>query len=419
MIYDNNKLLVDFLLFFTLFMALSWLSIRKFYGRQDQKGAAIGITISISLALAIGALAAGLSASFSTTFIKYALFFLGTFLVYSLITKLGKIESTWGKFAALLAAAVLLWLLFNVGNLFTWEGSMRPTGGGFLDNTKFTLGRLFDVPTRGASADLMPFLKWIFCILAGILVYYLIVKIWEIEKIWYKLLVVLAAILIAWLLCLAIGAATKKTGPEKSIWNKFTDWAKSVWPFGKGTTAKTDKAPEPEEVACSSEWSCDDWSECGEDGKQTRTCTDAKECNDDTNHPEEEQDCTPEVADCAPNWEYTKWSVCSAESKQTRTVTDKNNCGVDTNKPLAEQACTPKVAAPKACTPNWKCTGWNFCNKNGIQDQTCDDKNKCNTEENKPPIRQFCEACKDECTTQGITCQGIWKQRQTIHVWRR
>ena len=252
LIYDNNKLLVDFLLFFTLFMALSWISIRKFYGHQDQKGAAIGITISISLALAIGAMAAGLSASFSSPFIKYALFFLGTFLVYALITKLGKIESGWGRFAALLAAAVLLWLLFNVGNLMTWEGSLRPSGGGFLENTKFTVGRLFDVPTRGSNTDLMPFLKWIGCILAGILAYYLIVTIGKVENIWYKLLVVLVAILIAWLLCLAIGAfGEKKVGQEKgkSIWTKFTDWVTKIWPFGKGTTASPDKTPSAPEPA--------------------------------------------------------------------------------------------------------------------------------------------------------------------------
>ncbi len=336
LIYDNNKLLVDFLIFFTLFMALSWVSIRTFYNKPEQKGAATGIAISVSLALAIGAIAAGLSASFSSSFIKYALFFLGIVLVYLLITKLGKIESAWGKFAALLAAAILLWLLFNVGNLFTWEGSLRPSGEGFFDNAQFTVGRLFDVPTRGGSTDLMPFLKWIFCILAGILAYYLIVTIGKIEDIWYKLLVVLAAILIAWLLCLAIGAiGEKKTGSEKSIWDKFTNWVKEVWPFGKGTPDKTPEAPAPEEA------------DAEESSKKTKL--------------------TSEV--CTPKWTETEWSECK-NGKREMTRTDDNGCQdgqiIEESCVSSEQEKTGVIPTPTACTNECSTEG-NSCNGDTVQ----------------------------------------------------
>ncbi len=43
---------------------------------------------------------------------------------------------------------------------------------------------------------------------------------------------------------------------------------------------------------------------------------------------------------CTPSWSCTPWSICSSEGKQTRTCTDLRNCGTPYNKPAEEQTCT-------------------------------------------------------------------------------
>ncbi|MBU3942027.1 MAG: hypothetical protein KKF74_03890, partial [Nanoarchaeota archaeon] len=42
---------------------------------------------------------------------------------------------------------------------------------------------------------------------------------------------------------------------------------------------------------------------------------------------------------CIPDWQCTKWSKCSKEGTQTRTCTDKNNCRTTAGKPTETQSC--------------------------------------------------------------------------------
>jgi len=42
---------------------------------------------------------------------------------------------------------------------------------------------------------------------------------------------------------------------------------------------------------------------------------------------------------CTPDWQCTKWSRCSKEGTQTRRCTDKNNCRTTTGKPIEIQLC--------------------------------------------------------------------------------
>ncbi len=42
---------------------------------------------------------------------------------------------------------------------------------------------------------------------------------------------------------------------------------------------------------------------------------------------------------CIPNWQCTKWSKCSKEGTQTRICTDKNNCRTTSGKPIEKQLC--------------------------------------------------------------------------------
>ncbi len=53
---------------------------------------------------------------------------------------------------------------------------------------------------------------------------------------------------------------------------------------------------------------------------------------------------------CTPNWQTGTWGTC-ASSFQTRTVTDANNCNVTTNKPITYQYCTQTTTTPIVTTP--------------------------------------------------------------------
>ena len=60
---------------------------------------------------------------------------------------------------------------------------------------------------------------------------------------------------------------------------------------GVTTTTVTEEITTTVET-CKEEWSCTEWSECKEDGTQTRTCTDENECGTELYRPFESQPCT-------------------------------------------------------------------------------------------------------------------------------
>jgi hypothetical protein len=47
-----------------------------------------------------------------------------------------------------------------------------------------------------------------------------------------------------------------------------------------------------------------------------------------------------ETKDCLPNWQCSDWSICSSDKKETRTCEDKNKCDTLENKPEESRECS-------------------------------------------------------------------------------
>ena len=116
-VYDRHKDILDFGIFFILFLGVTWLSVRSFYSEKEQRNPALAIAIVVAIALAIAALKAGLSPSFASPFMKYVLFFLGVVLLYLLFIKLFHVETAGGRILGFLLAPLFLLLVFNLAHL--------------------------------------------------------------------------------------------------------------------------------------------------------------------------------------------------------------------------------------------------------------------------------------------------------------
>ena len=91
---------------------------------------------------------------------------------------------------------------------------------------------------------------------------------------------------------------------------------------------------------------------------------------------------------CLPNWNCTEWSECSKEGVQTRVCIDLNNCGKNETKPKEIQSCV--YTKPIICEEDWFCTDWSKC-INRTRTRVCIDLNNCNTTFNKPVETEECE----------------------------
>lgn len=61
---------------------------------------------------------------------------------------------------------------------------------------------------------------------------------------------------------------------------------------------------------------------------------------------------------CTPNWQTGPWGVCNKTTGlQTRTVTDANNCDITAGKPLNTQSCTVCGGLNLVCCPGNTCAG--------------------------------------------------------------
>lgn len=90
-------------------------------------------------------------------------------------------------------------------------------------------------------------------------------------------------------------------------------------------------------VACTSNWTCSDWSPCiGE--KKIRSCIDTNLCGIESGRPQEERTCTP---DCIPDWTCRDWQPeeCPEDGLQTKSCTDRNNCGTNAGMPESAREC--------------------------------------------------------------------------------
>ncbi len=104
---------------------------------------------------------------------------------------------------------------------------------------------------------------------------------------------------------------------------------------------------EVEEV-CVSDWDCGEWSACGVDQLEVRTCTDKNYCELDR---EESRACTAVTAEaCQESWTCLSWSTCQ-NGIQTRTCYDQNNCGTILNKPAGQQSCQESAALKSETIP--------------------------------------------------------------------
>lgn len=91
---------------------------------------------------------------------------------------------------------------------------------------------------------------------------------------------------------------------------------------------------------CNPSWTCTSWSECS-NNEQTRVCTDDYNCGINTDKPAETQECSSgsgggsTIPTCIPLWMCSDWSPtkCPSSEIQTRSCTDANNCNTSTNKP--------------------------------------------------------------------------------------
>jgi len=105
----------------------------------------------------------------------------------------------------------------------------------------------------------------------------------------------------------------------------------------------------PQTEDCTPNWSCNDWSQCV-GGKQIRICLDLNSCGDNSTEPSEERDCseTPGTnsedsssssSSCDPSWACGDWSECNQQGYQTRNCDDINYCGLDIEKPEERREC--------------------------------------------------------------------------------
>ena len=129
--------------------------------------------------------------------------------------------------------------------------------------------------------------------------------------------------------------------------------------------------PAPEQTTggsgCNPLWSCTFWTDCDQNGFQTRGCLDIS-CHHKYGYPSLRQACVyispvidnnkiipvdknqnnnkfpekpiqePVITTCAENWSCTEWGEC-LDGKTMRKCIDTKQCGTDTNKPLLEKDC--------------------------------------------------------------------------------
>ncbi|RLG14239.1 MAG: hypothetical protein DRN71_03400 [Candidatus Nanohalarchaeota archaeon] len=65
------------------------------------------------------------------------------------------------------------------------------------------------------------------------------------------------------------------------------------------------------------------------------------------------------IGECTENWTYTEWSTCGSDYRQTRTCTDNNHCGTENDKSSSSRECTPTCAevGGHICTTSQTCDG--------------------------------------------------------------
>lgn len=94
--------------------------------------------------------------------------------------------------------------------------------------------------------------------------------------------------------------------------------------------------------SCVSDWRCNKWSACQENGTRALRCVDYNGCNPNRYIQFFTENCTyvPIENVCTEKWECSEWTTCIDEM-HTRKCIDKNSCGSTEYKPIENESCTP------------------------------------------------------------------------------
>jgi len=137
--------------------------------------------------------------------------------------------------------------------------------------------------------------------------------------------------------------------------------------------------------------------------------------------------------DCIEDWFCLKWSDCYPsddehsdypDGYQKKYCYDKNACDPNNYETEMYKDCN-YMSAPM-CYPDWDCTEWTYCRRDGTQERTCIDLNDCSEEEQKlfgiPESFRYCiyaESCTDGLQNNnefGIDCGGLCEPCTTIEL---
>lgn len=84
--YDQNTQLIDFIVFFIIFLSISYMGLKKWIEKGGNAGKSLAIGIGIALSLA--ALKAGISATFFIPFVENAFFFILFIVIFFIYQKM-------------------------------------------------------------------------------------------------------------------------------------------------------------------------------------------------------------------------------------------------------------------------------------------------------------------------------------------
>ncbi len=137
------------------------------------------------------------------------------------------------------------------------------------------------------------------------------------------------------------------------------------------------------------------------------------------------------IESCVEDWTCLEWSDCYPPSLdkqefitgyQKMSCYDRNSCEEDNYKQTRYREC--EYTIPAGCYPEWECTDWTICRKDGTKERACFDLNECPTNDQIrfgiPEITQFCvysESCSDGIKNNnemGVDCGGPCEPCKTI-----
>ena len=181
--------------------------------------------------------------------------------------------------------------------------------------------------------------------------------------------------------------------------------------------------PDSEIVACNDPCVSIDysgWSECGENGKQTKTILSKSPENCDVGNPVLEQACDY-IPDCKEeDWMFTlSPSTCPSNGEQTKTWSKVGQCKNGVQKPNSE-TISCDYQAPICNSVSY--SSWGQCGNNNIRTRTIISKNPVDCVINNPVLLEQCDYVP-ECTEENwvyvlnpLECPSTGEQTKTWSI---